>query len=88
MQAIVYGLGLERSLGPSLKVPLPYAMREQIQLNKNSEDYEDVIQSYVMLELVNRVGDIVTLRREIVGGEQKLVKILARPNIGWASGGR
>ena len=49
-------------------------MREQIQLNKNSEDYEDVIQSYVMLELVNHVGDIVTLRREIKGGEQKLVK--------------
>lgn len=74
LQAIVYGLGLERSLGPSLKVPLPYAMREQIQLNKNGEDYEDIVQSYVMLELVNHVGDIVTLRREIVGGEQKLVK--------------
>ena len=74
LQAIIYGLGLERSLGPSLKVPLPYAMREQIQLNKNSEEYEDVIQSYVMLELVNHVGDIVTLRREIMGGEQKLVK--------------
>ena len=30
LQSVVYALGLERSLGPQLSVPLPYAMRERI----------------------------------------------------------
>lgn len=74
LQAIIYGLGLERSLGSSLEVPLPHAMRERIQMVKNGS-YEDVIQSYVMLEVKNDVGEVVTIRRDIVGGnERKLVQ--------------
>ena len=74
LQAIIYGLGLERSLGPGLEVPLPHAMRERIQLVKDG-DYESVLESYVMLELSNTKGDVVTLRRDITGGaERKLVQ--------------
>ena len=74
LQAIIYGLGLERSLGPSLEVPLPYAMRESIQAEKHG-GYEDVIQSYVMLEVKNDAGEVVSLRRDIKGGtERKLVQ--------------
>ena len=35
LQAIIYALGLERSLGPQLDVPLPYAMRERIHPRKD-----------------------------------------------------
>lgn len=67
VQAIVFGLGLERSLGPRLEVPLPYAMRERIRRTKES-DYEVVRRSYVMLEIENKSGERMTIRRDITGG--------------------
>ena len=30
LQSIIYALGLERSLGPQLSIPLPYSMRERV----------------------------------------------------------
>jgi len=73
--AIIYGLGLERALGPHLTVPLPYAMRERVQLHKDSGEYERIMQSYVMLEIENRQGRVLTTRRDIVGGnDQKLIQ--------------
>lgn len=39
LQAVIYALGLERSLGPQLAIPLPYAMRERIHAVE-SEPYE------------------------------------------------
>ncbi|RRH68141.1 AAA family ATPase [Falsigemmobacter faecalis] len=64
LMAIIYGLGLERSLTSKLDVPLPYAMRERIQQSKESS-YDAVIESYVALELRNSQGAVVTIRREI-----------------------
>jgi chromosome segregation ATPase len=66
LQAIVYVLGLERSLGPQLSIPLPYAMRERIHESKDAP-YELVLQSYVELELENLDGEILVVRRDVVG---------------------
>ena len=72
---ILYCLGLERSLGPNPRVPLPYAMRQRIQVEKDGGEYEPVHQSYVMLEIENSRGEVVTLRRDIEGGSnRKLVQ--------------
>ena len=73
--AILYGLGMERCLGPRLAVPLPYSMRERIQVDRDSGEYEEVVQAYVMLEIGNGHGDVMALRRDIEGGsERKLVR--------------
>ena len=60
-------VGLERALGPQLTIPLPYAMRERIQERENGE-YQQVIQSFVELEIENGSGEIMTVRRDVVGG--------------------
>lgn len=74
LQSIIYALGLERSLGPQLTIPLPYAMRERIHEFKEAP-YELVLQSYVELEMENAEGDIVVLHRDIVGGKNtKLIQ--------------
>jgi hypothetical protein len=72
--SIIYGLGLERAIGPKLDVPLPYAMRERIQSDPDSP-YEAVLESHVAIELVNEDGEYMTVRRDITGvAEQKLVQ--------------
>ena len=81
LQSIVYALGLERSLGPQLEVPLPYAMRERIHA-KADDPYEPVIESYVELEIQNAEGDILAIRRDIVGGkDRKLIQTWNVPTI-------
>ena len=72
--SIVYGLGLERAIGPRLEVPLPYAMRERIQ-SKPDGDYETVLESHVAIEMENNGGNVLTVRRDIAGSvERKLVQ--------------
>ncbi|SHF66392.1 ATP-binding protein [Devosia limi] len=74
LQAIIYGLGLERSLSPSLEVPLPYALRQRLHAAPELA-YQDVISSHVELELQNNSGQRVLLHRDIVGGaERKLIR--------------
>src|SRR5579863_7073152 len=68
MQAIIYALGLERSLGPQLEVPLPYVMRERIH-SQRDEPYELVLGSYVELEMENASGQALTIRRDVTGGK-------------------
>src|ERR1700733_4991170 len=65
LQAVIYALGLERSLGPQLSIPLPYAMREQIHEFKDAP-YELVLQSFVELELENQGGEILVVHRDVV----------------------
>ena len=75
LMAVVYCLGLERSLGPSLNVPLPYAMRHQIQVQREGGAYEKVLQSYVMVEISNSSGEVLCVRRDVEGGtDKKLVQ--------------
>ena len=79
VQSILYCLGLEGALGPSKQVPLPYAMREQIEQTPDS-DYEVVSRSFVMLEIENQAGEAVTIRRDIQGGaDRKLLRLWNRP---------
>ncbi len=73
LQAIIYVLGLERSLGTNLSVPLPFAMRERIQETEDDE-YQEVLQSYVEIEIKNQTGKKLRIRRSIVGdADTKLV---------------
>jgi hypothetical protein len=81
LQSIIYALGLERSLGPQLSIPLPYAMREQIHEFKDAP-YELVLQSYVELEMENAQGEIVVLHRDVVGGKNtKLIQTWRGPGL-------
>jgi hypothetical protein len=74
LQAIIFALGLERSLGPQLEIPLPYAMRERIHEHPDAE-YEPVIESYVELELENSKGSVLTIHRDVVGEKDtKLIR--------------
>lgn len=73
LQAIIYVLGLERSLSANLSVPLPFAMRERIQETKDAE-YENVLQSYVEIEIQNGRDSRLRIRRAIVGdADTKLI---------------
>lgn len=81
LQAIIFALGLERSLGPQLAVPLPYAMREQIHQFKE-DPYDLVLQSYVELEIANAQGDIVVLHRDVIGDKStKLIQTWNGPSL-------
>uniref|UniRef100_UPI00313ABDF6 ATP-binding protein n=1 Tax=Inquilinus sp. OTU3971 TaxID=3043855 RepID=UPI00313ABDF6 len=83
LQAIIYALGLERSLGPQLSIPLPYAMRERIHEFEDAP-YELVLQSYVELELENTNGEIVVLHRDVVGGKNtKLIQTWQGPTLSF-----
>lgn len=66
LQAIIYVLGLERSLSANLSVPLPFAMRERIHETKD-DPYEEVLQSYVEIEVCNHKEEKLRIRRSIVG---------------------
>ena len=75
LMAVVYCLGLERSLGPNLSVPLPYAMTQRILAQRAGGSYEQVLQSYVMVEISNGSGDVLCVRRDVKGGaDSKLVQ--------------
>lgn len=73
LQAMIYVLGLERSLSANLSVPLPFAMRERIHEAKD-DPYEDVLQSYVEIEVRNHKDERLRIRRSIVGdADPKLI---------------
>ena len=82
LQAIIYCLGLERSLGAKLDVPLPLAMRERIAHKKNDslDEAELVSHSYAMLEIESSSNEVITIRRDITGGkDRKLVQVYFGP---------
>jgi hypothetical protein len=70
LQSIIYALGLERSLGPQLEVPLPYAMRERIHKHPD-EPYEPVLESYVELEIENSRNEKLVVRRDVIGDRDR-----------------
>jgi hypothetical protein len=81
LQSIIYVLGLERSLGPQLSIPLPYAMRERIHEFEDAP-YDLVLQSYVELEMENAQGEIIVLHRDVVGGKNtKLIQTWRGPSL-------
>ena len=81
LQSVIFALGLERSLGPQLDVPLPYAMRERIHRHRD-DDYTAVLESYVELELENASGEVLVVRRDIAGGkDSKLIQTWDAPRL-------
>lgn len=70
LQSIIYALGLERSLGPQLGIPLPYVMRERIHKHPD-EEYELVLDSYVELEIENSRNETLVVHRDVVGGKDR-----------------
>jgi hypothetical protein len=75
LQAIIFALAMERSLGPRLEVPLPYAMRERIHQHED-QPYEAVVQSYVELEIENQSGETAVIRRDVEGGrDRRLLRV-------------
>ena len=75
LMAVLYCLGLQRSLGPSTDVPFPYVMRDRIQVQSERGNYEQVLQSYAMIEISNDSGELLCVRRDVTGGrDQKLVR--------------
>jgi len=89
LQAITYCLGLEKSIGPKLDVPLPLSMRERIEHKKKGplDEVENVVHSYVVLELENSSGEIITVRRDITGGkDRKLVQVQSGPALSSSGG--
>ena len=75
LMAVVYCLGLERSLGPHIDTPLSYAMTQRIQTQKDDGPYEEVSQSYAVVQISNNNGDVLCVRRDVKGGaDRKLVQ--------------
>lgn len=66
MQSLLYALGFERSLGSSLDVPLPFAMREEIR-EKVHDELLPVLQSYVAVTFEDLGGEHFSIKREVVG---------------------
>ncbi len=62
VQSIVFALGLEGMLGPSHAVPLPHAMTDRIRDEETGIEHP-VIESTVVLEIENAVGQIATIQR-------------------------
>lgn len=71
---LLYALGMEELLGARGEKSLQTAVREQF---IEDDAMVSVNQSSVMLEIANRVGDIITLRRAIKSGRanSKLVEV-------------
>jgi len=61
INAILYALGVEGMLGTSYAVPLPHAMTHSIEAPDGSE--HPVLESYVVLEIENAGGDVLTIKR-------------------------
>ncbi|PHC91645.1 hypothetical protein COF42_03375 [Bacillus wiedmannii] len=67
VNAIIYALGLDGMLTSRHEVPLPYAMKEKLEYEKDL--YTKVIKSSVYLEVENDKEEIMTLKRDIKGGK-------------------
>ncbi|CDM74697.1 AAA family ATPase [Mycobacterium marinum] len=80
LQAIIYALGLEGMLGASHHIPLPHSMTEKLAFE--SEEF-DVIESYVQLEIANKVGRVVTVHRYVKhpSVNTKLINVTVGPAI-------
>lgn len=68
IQAIIYALGLEGMLGPASSVPLPHAMTHWLE-DPSTGAIHQVLQSQVMLEIVDDYGRPLSIRRYVVHPE-------------------
>lgn len=66
LQAVLYGLGLERMLGPRVETPFGHAMKEYIKERPDGPTFT-VNASYVEIELVNARREHLVIHREVKG---------------------
>lgn len=66
LQAVLYGLGLERMLGPRVETPFGHALKEYIKERPDGPTFT-VDSSYVELELINARRERLAIHREIKG---------------------
>jgi hypothetical protein len=74
IDAIIYALGLERMLFAQEKVPLPHVMTSL--LEDEGEEIE-VLESDVFLEISNRNGDIITIKRAVKNQESLNTRLIS-----------
>jgi hypothetical protein len=67
INSIIYALGLEGMLTSKHEVPLPYVMKDKLEVEENV--YVLVTKSSVYLEVENQKKEIITLKRDIKGGK-------------------
>ena len=67
LQALLYALGLERMLSPRREIPLAYAMRDHLLIEKNQPGPR-IHESYVALELEETPSEVLAIKRSVKGG--------------------
>lgn len=83
LQAVLYGLGLERMLGPRIETPFGHALKEYIRETPEGRSFV-VIESSVEIELKNHRQEILAVHREVKGDNDYR---LVRAKITDANGG-
>ncbi|GEM55337.1 hypothetical protein B0A58_11645 [Flavobacterium branchiophilum NBRC 15030 = ATCC 35035] len=68
-QAIVYALGFEELIGGRFEKTMQSVLKDQVEYPKNT--FHSVLQSFVLLEIENANGDIITIRRFVQSPNRK-----------------
>lgn len=68
-QAIVYALGFEELIGGRFEKTMQSVLKDQVEYPKNT--FHSVLQSFILLEIENANGDIITLRRFVQSPNRK-----------------
>ncbi len=68
-QAIVYALGFEELIGGRFEKTMQSVLKDQVEYPKG--EFHSVLQSFVLLEIENANGDILTLRRFVRNPNRK-----------------
>lgn len=76
VNSLIYSLGMEEILGGKGEKTLPYALKEYVESEK--KDKIKIVSSYVYLQVSNKNGDVVTLKRAINSTEKdtKLIEVI------------
>jgi AAA15 family ATPase/GTPase len=76
INALIYSLGMEELVGGKGVKVLPYALKEYVE--GIEKDKIKISSSYVMIEIENKLGEVITLKRAIVSEnkDSKLVEII------------
>ena len=78
VNSLIYALGMEEIIGSKGNTSLPYALKTKFDINGNEHR---VLDSAVYLELENKNGDVITLKRAIQSKDldTKLIHIIHGP---------
>ncbi|MCD8407103.1 hypothetical protein LNI98_04025 [Tenacibaculum dicentrarchi] len=68
-QAIVYALGFEELIGGRFEKTMQSVLKDQVEYPKGS--FHSVLQSFVLLEIENTNGDVITIRRFVQNPNRK-----------------